>query len=484
MPNKLTLNFPSHTQNTKNQAEELAKSAKIFLGRMFKEDFSEIQNISKIESIYRSYSPNFLINFLDNLTYTTSWGWGADFTAARENLRQFYQLDSSHQLEIFFYLVDQNNLDDPSKKLLTQLVHIDGNEADLSRASFHREDRSDLFNFLDKSIQKINLAYSDVLTGDLSTISRRCPDLQELNLMKCSALINLQNLKFPELKELNLASTGINISSVVKTLSTLAPKLETLILSDTYLKDSSFSFKTLAEQAPHLKTLVISSNQELSTKGLNDLTAQDLPQLRVLYLNQRENVSAKDLLFFSSTHPQLTHLSFSATNFKDKDFSQLAHSCKGLEELKLWDCKNIQGDSLKEFALNCPKLKIFSATHLEQVKEEEVINFLNPPKPSQALPLESLSLMGAKHLTDSSLSALEALKNLKHLSLAFCENISNKGIASLKQIKTLEELDLRGLDISIEAINELKRNLPNLKKIILPDDTLLSMETNDPGNTS
>ena len=283
----------------------------------------------------------------------------------------------------------------------------------------------------------INLTNTDAKYEDLQKISIHCPNLKSLNLTNC-AFFNLSNLTFPELKELNLTKSLIKPELLVKILLTVAPKLETLNLTNT-LMDDTFDFGALAKQCPNLKVLILNSNPNLSSKGLKDLGSQELPKLSTLYFNNSERINPKDIVAFASQHPELTHLTLTASNFKDENLAKLASVCPALEELKLFDCKNINGDALKTVVDNCPQLQIL---HLPKAQ-----------------------------IDDISITSLSSLKNIKSLSLAFCENITKKSLWILFEMKNLEKLDLLGMNLSLtnDDIKQLTTNLPHLKKILLPD---------------
>jgi hypothetical protein len=79
--------------------------------------------------------------------------------------------------------------------------------------------------------------------------------------------------------------------------------------------------------------------------------------------------------------------------------------------------------------------------------------------------LEELRLNRTK-ITDKGLRYLKGLSRLTKLSLADSVNITNEGLKALTGLTQLEELDVTGTKVDRQGIDELKKKLPKLKKIL------------------
>ena len=105
----------------------------------------------------------------------------------------------------------------------------------------------------------------------------------------------------------------------------------------------------------------------------------------------------------------------------------------------------------------CGPLKNLKRLSLVGTKIDDAV----APVLAEMSQLEELDLSG-NAITDHCLAALSKLSELKVLRLAHTP-ITDAGIQQLSTLKKLEELDLENTKVTNQAVQEIKRHLPNLK---------------------
>ncbi len=83
-----------------------------------------------------------------------------------------------------------------------------------------------------------------------------------------------------------------------------------------------------------------------------------------------------------------------------------------------------------------------------------------PAEPAKHPQLRSLTLYNCAHITEAGLCQLQAFKHLWELDLART-NATDKVLASLHGLTALRTLTLEGCRVSREALDRLRRALPN-----------------------
>ncbi len=254
----------------------------------------------------------------------------------------------------------------------------------------------------------------------------------------------------------------------------------------------------LAELAnlPHLERLCLWGTTGLSDWHIRYL--EGLTQLKSLTLwggacNRLTDASLisigklKNLeeLHFIRTRPQFTVGGFARLkdlkNLKKLDFAQMWISPEGMR----------YGDVLaRQLAANFPNLEsIKGISFLSDEGMKMLATFRNLKCLGLALKdniqgyhgptglshlaglgsLEELYFTSGKSLSDTDLACLESLGRLKHLH-GRCENLTDRGLASLSKLGQLESLGLSG-SVTIDGLNQLSRlaNLQTLDISVYPD---------------
>lgn len=130
---------------------------------------------------------------------------------------------------------------------------------------------------------------------------------------------------------------------------------------------------------------------------------------------------------------------------------------KYLEEIYMWNAATVT-DRGAAFLRYPPKLRSIHLSH-SQITDESLRVFGQMPK------LEELSLQG-NQFTDEGLSYLKNLAQLRSLWVDMgVTNITDEGVESLFNLKALEELGIQQTYVTEEKVQQLKSELPNLKKV-------------------
>jgi len=80
--------------------------------------------------------------------------------------------------------------------------------------------------------------------------------------------------------------------------------------------------------------------------------------------------------------------------------------------------------------------------------------------------LEVLSLAECRNITDTGISHFKNLKYLTKICLLGCSTVKDEGVKELaKNLKYLEEVDIGGTNITVEALRDLVTLCLNLKKV-------------------
>jgi hypothetical protein len=130
---------------------------------------------------------------------------------------------------------------------------------------------------------------------------------------------------------------------------------------------------------------------------------------------------------------------------------------KYLEEIHMWNAATVT-DRGAAFLGNLPKLRSIHLSH-SQITDESLRVFGQMPR------LEKLSLQG-NQFTDAGLSYLKNLAQLRSLWVDMgVTNITDEGVEFLFNLKALEELGIQQTYVTDEKVQQLKSELPNLKKV-------------------
>ena len=216
-------------------------------------------------------------------------------------------------------------------------------------------------------------------------------------------------------------------------------------LSDAMLRD-------LLERCPNMVTL------QLHQTNLTNVAIDNLPtRLTTLIITHSlvkpgwfKALTTKENILSSLEHVGLSHSSKTSN-------LDLGHLCSrpSIKTLKLTGCYRITDEGFQNMA---EKLTNITTLHLEKTSCTDLaIHHICRHQRG----LLVLNLSECKHITDGALGSLASgLKQLNWLSIARCTQLTADGVKQLSSVKSLKHLDLSGIPLGDEHIQELKGKLP------------------------
>ncbi|CAJ0941271.1 unnamed protein product, partial [Mesorhabditis belari] len=291
----------------------------------------------------------------------------------------------------------------------------------------------------------------------LRSFTRQCPNIQMLSLEKCKKVtdVTCENLgkNCHRLLELNLENCAAITDRALKYISDGCKRLEYINISwCDAITDRGIGL--LLRGCPQLAHLIIKGCEGVtenvfdnSLEHMGSLVELDLLQcfvtdqtvtslskgaakLEYLCLSQCTQITDRSLQALAHGCKRLTVLELSGCAFlSDPGFIALAKSCKGLMKLDLEDCSLITDQSLHAFATHCPQIVEMTLSHCEQISDEGVIELCQAHKET----LEVLELDNCPLVTDSTISHIKNLQNLRRIDLYDCQGVSKEAINRLKQ---------------------------------------------------
>ena len=179
--------------------------------------------------------------------------------------------------------------------------------------------------------------------------------------------------------------------------------------------------------------------------------ASDLAKIKTLSkLTLNGRFSDPELLKALSGHRSLSELSFYGKSLTDKEIEYLA-------KIPMLETLAFNADSLTDSGIQslskCSQLRFLLANDVTEQGVEKIASL------SQ---LQTLSLTSRQSVSDQFLVPLERLPNLNQL-FVHCAKMTDEGCLKLEKLKTLRSLSLTTAAVTPEAIERLKRQLPECR---------------------
>ncbi len=299
-----------------------------------------------------------------------------------------------------------------------------------------------------RSLERLDLNSSYVTDNGLKVLDSL--NLRELNLESVhitdAGLRNVSRQR--ELRRLGLHCLAITDKGL-ESLPNLA-KLEDLDLSFTGLSDGSIeSIKLLTS----IRKLDLSYT-DVTDRGIEKLT--NLKQLRELNVKCTLVKTPPATLLRDNRELKIIGLPTKEelANMDDPEvvsaFSQIGVSIEkdGNRNVVTIDAANLKGDPSRMF-LSIPRLHSLERITLPPQTTDAQLAVIGRVKSLKSLELNHAGV------TDNAMVHLAALKELRHLSLAGCNRVSDAGIARLSDLKHLEELYLDKINLTSKGLARL-----------------------------
>ncbi|XP_048015444.1 dynein regulatory complex subunit 6 isoform X1 [Megalobrama amblycephala] len=330
----------------------------------------------------------------------------------------------------------------------------------------------------------VNLCGCTMVQGLSFRRISQCRNLQELNLSECLN-VNDENMKMilegcHSLLYLNLAFTHIT-NATIRVLSRCCLTLRSLNLAYCMgFSDKGLQYLTTGKGCHRLSHLDLSGCSQISVDGftyvaeacssLQQIVLDDLPTLtdtclQVLVSKCRSLtvISLLDSPFVSDVAFKTIAEVISLTKIQiegnermtDSSLKALCRSSLKLSEVHVSDCPRMTDASLKSLG-SLTKLCKLNISGCIKVTDMG-IHYITEGQ--SAVELRELDLSYCPKVTDLSLKRItQRCSNLTHLTVCFCENLTDNGFECLDKCASLVSLDITGCKIHDKGLAVLGAN--------------------------
>lgn len=303
----------------------------------------------------------------------------------------------------------------------------------------------------DGVLTKIAIKDGSTLTPDDMALFGRLSDLESLeilNFRKLNDAMAAQLVGLKNLKTLALTNSVIGDPTVELIVKSF-PKLTALDLSSN-TNMTNGALKIIC-QLSNLERLALVQNR------FNDLGTSHLAKLKKLkVLDLRGNMEAGDLTMeIVGTLPALLVLKHRSTTVGDYGIESLAQS------------KTLKSLLVQDFIFTSEAGQYFAA--IKSLRELEIFRCQGfgseGVQALKGMKLTRLQLRDLPAVDDRAMDVFEDLPDLKRLYLHENDSISDEGLKSLANLKSLEVLDIWAISQMGDATVDVIATLPNLKEL-------------------
>ncbi|KAL1915680.1 uncharacterized protein VTP21DRAFT_6439 [Calcarisporiella thermophila] len=186
--------------------------------------------------------------------------------------------------------------------------------------------------------------------------------------------------------------------------------------------------------------------REANFRGCSQLSSRNVRQIadnchNILYLNLSgcRTPSVASLVYFLRRVPYLRTLNLSGlSNVNKCTLHVLSQNCQLLERLNLAGCEHVNEAGLDAVLENCTQLRWLKLDGCKGGRLNETMKLIECLKN-----LEHLSLGGCQ-ISDEGVETLVKCKQLRHLNLAGCTQMTDKAMEHIGKLRLLEQLSLSG----------------------------------------
>mmetsp|Transcript_42364 Transcript_42364/g.59340 ORF Transcript_42364/g.59340 Transcript_42364/m.59340 type:complete len:1117 (+) Transcript_42364:548-3898(+) len=344
----------------------------------------------------------------------------------------------------------------------------------------------------------------NVTQTSLGALSRQCRCLHSLKISQCDGLTegafedpvawtSLRSLEFrscagmvgPELEALAAASHSLTTLTL-----NCCDGMSTQSLCNFFLRMSQLQKISLSKCVPlndsalialsksglRLREIDVSCCPNISNEGMKILI-QSSPDLEVLDISGCQ-LNDEILLETAAHCPNLRSLSCEETTISDHGLRSISQSCSLLQNLSMSHCSQISDNGLEYLCIGCPFMSKIDLSHCGNVTSrgiqqallmwgnisELILRGFNNPitDPFKHPNLRSLVLSWNRYVVDGTLTSLaHSCPNLEFVDLAWCPNITARGVGSLVSgLQHLKMLNVRGSRVpssrAVDGVGTLK----------------------------
>lgn len=299
-----------------------------------------------------------------------------------------------------------------------------------------------------RNLHDVDLSGCNIKANMLQQLGVSCPFITYLNLSHsgcddtCFANIakNFPNVKYLDLSYCSaLTEAGFYYLVISKSLKALTH----LNLSGC-LKVNGNCLANIGQCCSHLVSFILDCIPNLTDECMSKLAAT-CQRLRILSLIQAVKISDRGLKYISSMLHYLEKFYFEGNRLvTDIGISDIM-SLKNLKHVHIVDCLRVYDTALKPCVAS-RTLTVVNLTDCVRLTDAGIKHIFESPA---ARFIQELSLTNCIRVGDKSIQKIVSLcTTLAYLSMAYCENVTDVGIAMLATHPTLTMLDISGCSIT------------------------------------
>jgi len=228
-------------------------------------------------------------------------------------------------------------------------------------------------------------------------------------------------------------------------------------------------YYSVAKGFPCMQTIKLNLNYTICDQAVIQ-TVQKLTNLKEINIQKCIELTDSSVKYLAETRT-LTKISIDQLHrVSDGALRALAKYCPNLEEISIVDCARITDVTMKVIA-QLENLKILSISDCARISDTG-LRYL--AEGNSVTSLANLDCTNVSRLTDISLFRIaKFFTNIKKLSLAYCENISDTGIEHLLSLPTLNDLDLSGTPLQDDTLAKIGK-MANINKLVISECPYIS----------
>ena len=348
-------------------------------------------------------------------------------------------------------------------------------ELDLTKAGFEINDVV-FCNILRRYkffLYHIKMENCDIVSPKILENLKDCKNLQDIDLSGCnvrSHLLQQVGVSCPFVSYLNLANSKCD-DTCFANIAKHFPCLKYLDISYCVdLTEAGFYYLVISKSLRSLSHLNLSgcprvNGNCLANVGqccvlLNSLLLDNIPgltddcisklaatcqRLRILSLIQAIKITDRGLKYIATNLVQLEKFYFEGNRFvTDSGVAEIMGG-RNMHHIHLVDCLRVYDTALKPIA-NSRTLTVINLTDCVRLTDAGIKHILDSP----AAPyIQELSLTNCIRVGDKSIQKLvSCCPKMAYLSIAYCENVTDVGMAMIATHPTLRLLDVSGCSIT------------------------------------
>ncbi|XP_039262916.1 F-box and leucine-rich repeat protein 13-like [Styela clava] len=289
----------------------------------------------------------------------------------------------------------------------------------------------------------LNLSYTEITDGTLRTLARCCLNMQYLSLAYCNKFTD-RGLYYlatgkgcKKLTYLDLSGCTQITPQGFKHISNGCNGLQSLFLNDLHtLTDSCLT--NIAEKCLNIKGLYLIGSPNLSDSSFKALAQGK--RLQKVRIEGNQKIS-------------------------DNTFKTFGKLCPMLGHIYVVDCQRITDMMLKALA-SLRNIIVINVADCVRISDSGVRQLVEGPSGPK---IREMNLTNCVRVSDVSLLRIaQRCHGLTHLSLCFCEHVTDAGIELLGNMVSLTHVDLSGTNIQDQGLTALGTN-SRLKSIVISE---------------